>query len=239
MNLKEETQIQLETNEKKYLDFKIILLGPPGAGKGTQGQFLSAQYGIPKISTGDILREAVVNKTPLGVKAKSFLDNGILVPDEVVNGLVRERLHQNDCREKGFILDGFPRTIPQADSLKRILSEFNLPLDAVIYFEVEEADLVSRLSGRRSCPNCKMVFQLVFNPPKKPDICDRCGNTLIHREDDREETIKTRFKEYQEKTAPLLNYYQNLELLYSVPGNGRIEDVNKALEGILSSKKTE
>ncbi|MBI1822012.1 MAG: adenylate kinase [Nitrospirae bacterium] len=239
MNLKEETQTQLETKEKKYSGFKLILLGPPGAGKGTQGQTLSAQYGIPKISTGDILREAVANQTPLGVKAKSFLDNGILVPDEVVNGLVRERLNQSDCREKGFILDGFPRTIPQAETLKRILSELNLALDAVISFELKEADLVRRLSGRRSCPNCKMVFHLVFNLPQKPGVCDRCGNTLIHRDDDKEETIKTRFKEYQEKTAPLLNYYQSLELLYSVPGNGTIEDVNKALEGILSNKKIE
>ncbi|MHB8482574.1 MAG: adenylate kinase [Nitrospiria bacterium] len=235
MNLKEETRSQLKTSEVNDVSFKLILLGPPGVGKGTQGQALSVRYGIPKISTGDILREAVARKTPLGVQAKSFLDKGILVPDEVVNGLIRERLSQPDCRQKGFILDGFPRTIPQADTLNRILSELGFTIDAVINFDLKENELIKRLSGRRSCPNCKTVFHTIFNPPQKSGVCDRCGSTLIHRDDDQQETIKTRFKEYQEKTAPLLNYYQGLELLHSISGNGTIEDVNKALERILSN----
>ncbi len=213
----------------------LILLGPPGAGKGTQGQALSARYGIPKISTGDILREAVSQKTSLGLKAKSFMDKGALVPDEVVIGLVREKLGQPDCG-KGFILDGFPRTIPQAESLKQILSELKMKLDAVIDFALSEQEIVNRLSGRRSCPNCKAVFHISMNPPKQNGICDECGNSLIQRDDDKEETIKNRFKEYQEKTSPLLNYYQKSGMLHSLAGNGKIEDVSQSIERILSVK---
>lgn len=213
----------------------LILLGPPGAGKGTQGQSLSSRYGIPKISTGDILREAVSQKTPLGLEAKSFMDKGALVPDEVVIGLVREKLGQPDS-EKGFILDGFPRTIPQAESLKKILSDLKLKLDAVINFELSEDEIVGRLSGRRSCPNCKGVFHITLNPPKKTGICDECKTGLIQRDDDKEETIKNRFKEYQEKSSPLLNYYQKSGLLHSLAGNGKIEDVSRAIERIVSAK---
>jgi adenylate kinase len=214
----------------------FILLGPPGAAKGTQGQALSSRYGIPKISTGDILREAVSEKTPLGLAAKSFMDKGALVPDEVVIGLVREKLGQPGC-QKGFILDGFPRTIPQAESLKEILFELKMKLDAVIDFELSEQEIVSRLSGRRSCPNCKAVFHISMNPPKQKGICDGCGNGLIQRDDDKEETIKNRFKEYQEKTLPLLNYYQKSGLLHSLAGNGKIEDVSRSIERILSARQ--
>jgi adenylate kinase len=212
----------------------LILLGPPGAGKGTQGQEISSRYGIPKISTGDILRESVALKTPLGLKAKSYMDQGALVPDEVVIGLVEERLKQADC-QKGFILDGFPRTIPQAKSLDKTISDSGKRIDAVINFDLAEEEIVKRLSGRRSCPNCKAVFHISLNPPRQSGICDQCLNGLIQREDDQEETVRKRFEEYREKTSPLLEYYQKAALLHSVAGNGTISLVSKEIERILSA----
>ncbi|MBI3594611.1 MAG: adenylate kinase [Nitrospirae bacterium] len=211
----------------------FILLGPPGAGKGTQGQALASRYGIPKISTGDILRESVALKTPLGLKAKSFMDRGALVPDEVVIGLVRERLKQPDC-QKGFILDGFPRTIPQAESLDQTIADAGKSIDAVINFDLAEAEIVRRLSGRRSCPNCKAVFHITLNPPRQSGICDQCQNGLVQREDDKEDTVRNRYKEYLEKTSPLLQYYENSGLLHSLAGNGTIALVSKEIERILS-----
>jgi adenylate kinase len=237
MTVKEVAHVPLKKNEEKA-SYKIILLGPPGAGKGTQGQAISLKYGIPKISTGDILREAVVHKTPLGVQAKSFMDQGKLVSDEIVNGLVRERLSQPDCL-KGFILDGFPRTVQQADTLRKMLEDLGLKIDAVISFDIAEQELISRLSGRRSCPICKAVFHISFQPPKKSGICDGCGGALIQRDDDKEETIKNRLREYQEKTKPLLNYYEKSGLFHSLPGDGSIELVNKTVERILSKQKME
>jgi adenylate kinase len=212
----------------------LILLGPPGAGKGTQGQEISIRFGIPKISTGDILRESVALKTPLGLKAKSYMDRGALVPDEVVIGLVEERLKQADC-QKGFILDGFPRTIPQAKSLDKTISDSGKRIDAVINFDLAEEEIVKRLSGRRSCPNCKAVFHISLNPPRQSGICDQCQNGLIQREDDKEETVRKRFEEYREKTSPLLEYYRKATLLHSVAGNGTISWVSKEIERILSA----
>ena len=213
----------------------MILLGPPGAGKGTQGEAVATQYGIPKISTGDILREAVAAKTALGLKARAFMDAGKLVTDDIVIGLVNERLVQPDCRN-GFILDGFPRTVAQADSLKEILVSRGTAIDAVINFEVEEEALIKRLSGRRSCPACKKVFHLTFNPPAQEGICDGCGGPLAHRRDDQVETIKTRYQEYQEKTRPLMDYYAKEGLIHSIPGTGPIEEIRKELEKIITGR---
>ena len=211
---------------------RLIFLGPPGAGKGTQAQRLAEHYSLVKISTGDILRDAVSRKTPLGIKAKSFMDQGSLVPDDVVIGLIRERLKVSDCRS-GYVLDGFPRTVPQAEALSKILEEQRTPIDRVISFEVPEQDLIRRLTGRRSCPACKRVYHLDFQPPKQPDRCDVCGETLIQREDDREETVKNRLRVYAQETAPLLKYYDELKILSQIDGRGSIDSVlNRLLEAL-------
>lgn len=197
----------------------IILLGPPGAGKGTQAQRVVDRYHIPQISTGDILRAAVKEKRPLGLKAKSFMDEGKLVPDELVIGIIEERLKASDCK-KGFILDGFPRTIAQAEALQLILSNMGKSIDHVLNIEVEDEELVRRLTGRRTCKNCGGMFHILFQPPKKEGSCDRCGGPLYQREDDKEETIRTRLKEYQKQTAPLIGYYQRKKMLRPVEGVG-------------------
>ena len=217
-------------------DVNLILLGPPGAGKGTQGQAIAARYRIPKISTGDILREAVANRTPLGIQAKRFMDQGSLVPDEVVVGLVEECIRKPES-QKGFILDGFPRTIPQADALKKSLEHLQMPIDAVLNFEVSESEIVDRLSGRRSCSKCKTVYHVTTQPPKKEGICDRCGSELIQRQDDQVETIKNRLKEYRLKTEPLLDYYGKSGLLHSLAGSGKIDSVSREIEKILTQKE--
>jgi len=197
----------------------LILLGPPGAGKGTQAQRIVERYHIPQISTGDILRAAVKDGTPLGTKAKGFMDQGQLVPDEVVIGIVEERLKERDCHPV-FILDGFPRTIPQAEALQPILAKIGKTIDHVINIEVDPEELVRRLTGRRTCKNCGAMFHLLFQPPKKEGICDRCGGTLYQRADDNEETIRTRLKEYEKQTTPLIQYYQGKETLRSIQGVG-------------------
>lgn len=214
---------------------RLILLGPPGAGKGTQSQKLAEYYSWVKISTGDILREAVSRKTPLGLEAKSFMDKGGLVPDDVVIGLIRERLKDSDCHS-GYILDGFPRTLPQAQALSRILEEEKTPIDWVISFEVPEQDLVRRLTGRRSCGNCKRVYHLDFNPPKQSDLCDACGGALVQREDDREETVRNRLRIYEKETAPLLKYYDDKMILGRIDGWGAIDVVFDRLHQILNTK---
>jgi adenylate kinase len=197
----------------------LILLGPPGAGKGTQAQRIVERYHIPQISTGDILRAAVKGGTPLGTKAKGFMDQGQLVPDEIVIGIVEERLKERDCHS-GFILDGFPRTIPQAEALQPILTKIGRAVDHVINIEVESEELIRRLTGRRTCKNCGALFHLLFQPPKKEGTCDRCGGTLSQRVDDKEETIRTRLKEYEKQTAPLVQYYRNKKSLRSIQGVG-------------------
>ncbi len=197
----------------------LILLGPPGAGKGTQAQRMVERYRTPQISTGDILRAAVKDGTPLGTKAKGFMEQGKLVPDEVVIGIIAERLKAKDC-DSGFILDGFPRTIPQAEALEPILAKLGKKIDHVINIEVDSEELVRRLTGRRTCKNCGGMFHIIFQPPKKEGVCDRCGGTLYQRTDDNEEAIRTRLKEYEKQTAPLIQYYRGKKNLRSIAGVG-------------------
>lgn len=202
----------------------LIFLGPPGAGKGTQAKIISRKYSIPQVSTGDILRSAVRESTPMGIRAKEYMDSGALVPDEVVIGIVEERLQQPDC-EKGFILDGFPRTVGQADSLSQILERFGKIIDHVVSITVDDEELLKRISGRRTCEKCGKGYHLLFDPPKDPRICDACGSALFQRDDDKEETMRKRLVEYNSKTAPLIQYYREKSLLRVVAGIGSIEDI--------------
>ncbi|ETA68680.1 MAG: adenylate kinase [Methanolobus sp.] len=201
----------------------IALFGPPGAGKGTQAKELSKKYSIPHISTGDILRANVRDGTELGLKAKQYMDKGELVPDEVLIGLIRNRLTGSDC-ETGYLLDGYPRTIPQADALTDILKEISKPLDAVINIEVSDDELVKRLSGRRSCA-CGESYHVMFNPPEKDGICNACGADLYQRDDDKEEVIRQRLAVYNEKTKPLINYYDDAGILVNIDGTGVVDAV--------------
>jgi adenylate kinase len=202
----------------------VILLGPPGSGKGTQAQKIGERYHIPQISTGDILRSAVKERTPLGVEAQGYMDQGQLVPDEVVVGIVRERLMASDCNG-GFILDGFPRTLPQAEALDVTLLEMKREIDHVISIEVDNEELLGRLTGRRTCRTCGTMYHLMFNPPKKDRICDKCGGELYQRDDDQEATIRARLQVYEEQTAPLIAYYRNKGLLRTIDGVGEIEEI--------------
>jgi adenylate kinase len=210
----------------------LILLGPPGAGKGTQAQMIVERYHISQVSTGDILRKAVKEETPLGKKAKAFMDQGQLVPDEVVIGIIDARLRAPDCNP-GFILDGFPRTIAQAEALQPILTKMGESIDHVINIEVDTEELVRRLTGRRTCKNCGAMFHILFHPPKVEGICDRCGGTLYQREDDKEETIRIRLNEYQRQTAPLIQYYQLKNCLRSIQGVGGQEEIFERIVRLL------
>lgn len=205
------------------LIMNIVLFGPPGAGKGTQAKELLKRYDIPHISTGDILRANVRDGTELGIKAKEYMDKGELVPDDVLIGLIRNRLTESDC-ENGYILDGYPRTIPQADALTVILNEINKPLDAVINIEVDDEELVKRVSGRRSC-SCGESYHMMFNPPEQEGICDACGGELYQRDDDKEEVIRQRLAVYNDKTKPLIKYYEDAGLLVNVDGAGSVDSV--------------
>lgn len=210
-------------------------MGPPGAGKGTQAESIVAEYKIPHIATGDIFREAVANKTELGMKAKEYMDAGQLVPDEVTIGIVRERLAQKDC-EKGFLLDGFPRTLVQAEALDRIMREMGKRIEMVINITVPQEILVQRMTGRLTCKNCKAVYHREFNPPKLEGVCDKCGGELIQRSDDQEATARKRLEVYMEETDPVLNYYQKQGILLNVEGNRARQEVfneiKKALESL-------
>lgn len=206
----------------------LILLGPPGVGKGTQAKLLIDRFGIPQISTGDILRAAVKDLTPMGVKAKGFMDSGALVPDEVVIGIVEERLAQSDCAP-GFILDGFPRTVGQADALKGVLSRMERAIDHVVSLSVDSQELLKRLTGRRACAKCGAVYHVEFAPSKVAGVCDACSGELYQREDDKEATILNRLKVYDEQTAPLISYYQGCGLLRSVDGLGTVDGVQSAI----------
>ncbi len=212
---------------------RVVFLGAPGVGKGTQADRIAAQFKVLKISTGDLLREAVRNKTALGLEAKSSMDQGKLVPDSVVIGLVRDKLTDPGCA-KGFILDGFPRTVAQAESLGQVLNAAKTPLNRVINFQVPRADIVKRLSGRRSCPKCQATFHVDFAPSKTGAACDRCGEALVQRSDDKPEAIETRLKVYEEQTAPLIRYYGNQRLLTDIDGSGPVDTVFEALFGVLA-----
>ena len=207
---------------------KLVLLGPPGAGKGTQAAMLVKKFAIPQISTGDMLRAAVSDQTPMGIKAKEYMDAGGLVPDEVVVGIVRERLQQEDC-SAGFILDGFPRTVPQADALKSNLLELGKNLDAVISLEVDTDALVERLTGRRTCESCGKGFHLKFDPPGTDGRCNSCAGELVQRSDDQEETIRKRLDVYHQQTAPLEDYYRKAGLLIAVDGMAGIASVQQKI----------
>jgi adenylate kinase len=211
-------------------------LGLPGVGKGTQAKKLEAALDIPHIATGDIFREAIKNGTPLGKKAESFIGAGELVPDEVTIGIVKERLGKSDC-ENGFILDGFPRTLKQAEALDNILNEQNRELDLAIYLTAEKEILVERLSGRRVCEDCGATYHIKNNPPKKEGVCDECGGRLIQRSDDTEETVEKRIEVNKEKTAKLVDFYRNKGILKEVQSTGGIENVHQRLLKLIEAHK--
>jgi len=214
---------------------KLILLGPPGAGKGTQAKLLTEKFSIPQISTGDILRAAVKAGTPMGRKAKEFMDAGGLVPDEVVVGIVRDRLQEADCG-KGFILDGFPRTVAQADALQTSLEEMGKGLDRVISLAVDAEALVERLTGRRTCKQCGRGYHVTFDPPRQAGVCDACGGDLFQRDDDREETIRKRLQVYEDQTAPLISYYRQAGVLMELDGMQPIPQVQEQMLSLLQAR---
>lgn len=203
---------------------RLVLLGAPGAGKGTQAKKLIEKYSVPQISTGDLLRAAVAAGTPLGKEAKSYMDKGDLVPDGVVLGMVEERLRQDDCK-KGYILDGFPRNTKQAEALDKMLASLNMPLTSALSVDVPFDDLMKRLTGRRTCKSCGQMYNVFFNASKKEGACDKCGGELFQRDDDKEETIKKRLEVYNSQTAPLFDYYKGKGILKAVEGTGSIDEI--------------
>ena len=213
---------------------KIIMLGAPGAGKGTQAKKIAEKYQIPHISTGDIFRANIKNGTELGKKAKTYMDQGLLVPDELVCDLVVDRVQQDDCK-KGYILDGFPRTIPQAESLDAALSRLGEAVDYAINVEVPDENIVKRMGGRRACVACGATYHLVYAAPKKEGICDNCGAELILRDDDKPETVQKRLGVYHEQTQPLIDYYTKKGILKEVDGTMDMGDVFKAIVEILGA----
>jgi adenylate kinase len=204
----------------------LILLGPPGAGKGTQAKILAKKFDIPQISTGDILRCAVKEQSPMGIKAKGYMDAGSLVPDEVVVGIVKERLAKPDC-SNGFILDGFPRTVIQADALKLTLGGMGKAIEHVISIVVNKEDLLARITGRRTCRSCAKGYHLSFDPPKTAGVCDECGGELFLRDDDSEATMRNRLDVYEKQTAPLISYYDRESLLRTIAGTGTIDEIQQ------------
>ncbi|MEO0299739.1 MAG: adenylate kinase [candidate division WOR-3 bacterium] len=198
----------------------LILLGPPGVGKGTVGEKLSEILKIPLISTGDLLREHIKKKTELGLKAKEYMENGYLVPDDIVVSVLVERIREDDCKN-GFILDGFPRNINQAEILENFINKENVK---VIYLTADDEFLVNRLSNRRICENCGAIYHLINIPPKVNGICDKCGGKLVQREDDKEDVVRNRLKVYHSVTSPLLDYYRNRRKFFVVPGDGKLEE---------------
>lgn len=210
----------------------ILIMGPPGAGKGTQADVIVKEFGIPHISTGDAFRLAMKQGTPIGIKAKEYIDKGELVPDDVTIGIVEERLQQPDCK-KGFLLDGFPRTLAQAEALDQILGRLNTKLDDVINLKVDSDNLLARITGRRVCKSCGTSYHIVFNPPKVEGICDKDGGELYQRPDDNEDSVRTRLDEYSNKTAPLLTFYENQNLLRHIDGEQDIDVVSKNIVSLL------
>lgn len=217
---------------------RVVFLGAPGVGKGTQAQRLAVEEKIPQVSTGDILRDAVTRGTPLGVKAEGFMESGKLVPDEVVIGLVREKLTSPECAQ-GYILDGFPRTVAQAEALDRMFKETGSPgLDHVISFDVPNVELIRRLSGRRSCPACQAIYHIEYDPPRREGRCDKCGGALAQRTDDKPETVEARLKVFDQQTSPLIAYYQKRGLLRRIDATAAIDQVSARLRAVLHPART-
>lgn len=208
---------------------KIIMLGAPGAGKGTQAKKIAEKYGIPHISTGDIFRANIKGGTELGMKAKTFMDQGMLVPDEITIGMLMDRINEADCAG-GYVLDGFPRTIPQAESLTAALKERGEAIDYAVNVDVPDENIISRMSGRRACLNCGATYHVVFNPPKAEGVCDTCGNPLVLRDDDKPETVKNRLSVYHDQTQPLIDYYKAAGALREVDGT---QDMGKVFTDIV------
>lgn len=210
----------------------IMLFGAPGAGKGTQAKFLIEKYGIPQISTGDILRAAIKEGTPMGMEAKKYMDEGKLVPDSTIIGIIKDRLSQEDCK-KGFILDGFPRTLAQAEALEALMQEMGIKLDKVISLNVPDELIVGRVTGRKVCPVCGASFHVEFNPPKVEGKCDYCGADLITRKDDNAETVTKRLAEYHSQTAPLFDFYKSRNLLVDIDGTQEVKAITEEIFSIL------
>ena len=211
---------------------KIIMLGAPGAGKGTQAKKIAEKYQIPHISTGDIFRANIKGGTELGMKAKTFMDQGMLVPDEITIGMLMDRIGQEDCIN-GYVLDGFPRTIPQAESLTKALAERGEKVDYAINVDVPDENIINRMSGRRACLGCGATYHITFNPPVKEGICDTCGQELVVRDDDKPETVKKRLDVYHQQTQPLIDYYKNAEVLAEVDGTQPMDAVFQGIVEIL------
>jgi adenylate kinase len=205
---------------------RVVLLGPPGAGKGTQAKLLQEKFAACQISTGDILRQAIADQTPLGKEAGQYVSRGALVPDDVIVKLVAARLKEQDCA-KGFILDGFPRTIPQAENLDRILKQMGLGLNRVLSVQVPQSVIIERLAGRRTCKNCGALSHVAFSPTKKAGVCDQCGGEIYQRTDDQEETVANRLRVYENQTAPLIEYYRQRNLLRELDGVGTVEEIRR------------
>ncbi|RGX25251.1 adenylate kinase [Enterocloster asparagiformis] len=213
---------------------KIIMLGAPGAGKGTQAKKIAAKYQIPHVSTGDIFRANIKNGTELGMKAKSYMDAGGLVPDEITIGMLLDRIHEADC-ENGYVLDGFPRTIPQAESLTQALAGMDEKIDYAVNVDVPDENIISRMSGRRACLNCGATYHIVYNPPKQEGVCDVCGDKLVLRDDDKPETVQKRLSVYHDQTQPLIEYYEKAGVLKQVDGTQDMEAVFQDIVKILGA----
>ncbi len=216
---------------------RLVLVGPPGAGKGTQAEYLASELRVPKISTGDIFRANVSQATPLGLEAKRYMDAGDLVPDQVTIDMVRDRLGADDVRG-GFLLDGFPRNVAQAEVMDGMLGEAGTPLHVVLELVVDDSEVVKRLSGRRTCRGCNQVWHVDFDPPARSGVCDRCGGELYQRDDDRAETVKNRLDVYARQTAPLVDYYADRGLLVGIGATGPVEDVTaRALQTLAAARR--
>lgn len=211
---------------------QIIFLGPPASGKGTQSSLIVEKYNIPHISTGDILRKAIKDRTPEGIIAEKLINDGNFVPDEIMINIVKNRLNQKDC-ENGFLLDGFPRTIPQADALEIITKEINKPIDLVINLVIDQEELIDRIIGRMSCKTCGASYHLKNNPPKKQGVCDICGNELYHRADDNEQSVKVRLEVYDKQTSPLVHYYAEKGIVKDVNAMNDIETIFSDIQKII------
>lgn len=213
---------------------RLVLVGPPGAGKGTQAEFIAAQLAVPKISTGDIFRDNVARGTELGVRARTYMDSGQLVPDEVTINMVRERLAEPDAAD-GFLLDGFPRTVPQAVALDKLVADLGAGLDVVLELVVDDDEVIRRLSGRRTCRGCGKIWHVEFDPPLREGSCDRCGGSLFQRDDDKAETVAERLRVYSRDTAPLVDYYGAQGKLVGIDATGPVEDVTlRAIDALRS-----